>query len=497
MQMAAPSTAMRSHSQRKFTILALIVLVPLILAFGVHSYLSVIGSRDLRDALEEASRDDPHWQLTDLEEMRAPVPDQENSATQVQAVRQLLPQNWPQWTVAKNAQDTQYGIDVREVLNTSFQELQPERQLSGPQIEAVRAELTRVEPALAAARKLTDMPWGRFPIVWAPDFITTRLDQQQGARHVVILLGFDALLKAQDQDYDGALLSCRAALNTSRALGDEPLLISQLIRVACRSVALKRIERIVAQGQPSSALLLNLQSDLRNEAEQPLLLWALRGERAGSHALMERIASGEIDIKLVEGLSRTGGGSPLSDLEPLYMRLTAKKQHGAIVHFLTQAVRVARLPCQEQKAQFDQLDATLPEQPAMVRLLAPAISKIAQATQRSQAECRCAVAALAAERYRREKGHWPKDLGELFPGYLGTTVDPFDGAPLRLRPFPEGIMIYSVGIDGVDNGGRLDLNPSLPGSDVGFRLWDVKFRRQPAKSLKLPEPPDRLGARMN
>src|SRR5205823_3863301 len=55
---------------------------------------------------------------------------------------------------------------------------------------------------------------------------------------------------------------------------------------------------------------------------------------------------------------------------------------------------------------------------------------------RSHALTRCAIAALAAERYRRANGRWPESLAELVTAGLLRAVpgDSFDGQPLRLKP---------------------------------------------------------------
>jgi hypothetical protein len=63
-----------------------------------------------------------------------------------------------------------------------------------------------------------------------------------------------------------------------------------------------------------------------------------------------------------------------------------------------------------------------------------------------------------------------------------VPTDPFADAPLRFRRTKDGIMIYSVGYDGQDNGGKLENNGMIPGTDLGVRLWDVSKRRQPAKA---------------
>ena len=49
----------------------------------------------------------------------------------------------------------------------------------------------------------------------------------------------------------------------------------------------------------------------------------------------------------------------------------------------------------------------------------------------------------------------PDDLLELVPEYIDAVpVDPYDGRPLKCAHAPEGCLVYSVGPDGVDDGGR-------------------------------------------
>jgi hypothetical protein len=91
---------------------------------------------------------------------------------------------------------------------------------------------------------------------------------------------------------------------------------------------------------------------------------------------------------------------------------------------------------------------------------------------------RSAIVMVAVERYRQAHGNWPETLNDLVPTYLeGVPTDPHDGAPIRLGRFPEGVVFYSVGEDGVDNGGNV-ATLWKPGIDRGWRLWGVKHRRQ-------------------
>ena len=95
---------------------------------------------------------------------------------------------------------------------------------------------------------------------------------------------------------------------------------------------------------------------------------------------------------------------------------------------------------------------------------------------------RTAIAALAAERFRLDHGSWPESLDQLVPKYMAAVPnDPFIPGPLKLRKLPDGLFIYSVGYDGRDDGGKINAKMRMrDGADLGFRLWHVASRRQPA-----------------
>jgi hypothetical protein len=73
----------------------------------------------------------------------------------------------------------------------------------------------------------------------------------------------------------------------------------------------------------------------------------------------------------------------------------------------------------------------------------------------------------------QEDSRWRRRLLKEVP------VDPYNGEALRYKLRPNGAVVYSVGTDGVDNGGAINRAQYLnPGVDQGFELWDVDARRQ-------------------
>lgn len=78
-----------------------------------------------------------------------------------------------------------------------------------------------------------------------------------------------------------------------------------------------------------------------------------------------------------------------------------------------------------------------------------------------------ARAMLQVLQYRSRENRWPRDLAEAGV----TALDPFSQKPLRYRVEGGQAMVYSVGVDAVDNGGSF-ADPAAPagsgdGADIG------------------------------
>jgi len=91
--------------------------------------------------------------------------------------------------------------------------------------------------------------------------------------------------------------------------------------------------------------------------------------------------------------------------------------------------------------------------------------------------------AVAVERYRRDHDDaLPSSLSDLVPAYVGeVSLDPISGEPLRYRVDAESYSIYSVGVNGVDDGGNLRASYWGPSdqADVGVRVLRVPPRPAP------------------
>ena len=96
-------------------------------------------------------------------------------------------------------------------------------------------------------------------------------------------------------------------------------------------------------------------------------------------------------------------------------------------------------------------------------MLLPSLSRAVQFHFRALTSRRLAATGLAIRLYEIDHGHRPHTLNELVPDYLpAIPLDPFspDGAPIGYRPDADPPVLYSVGDDGVDDGGEFALTDS-------------------------------------
>jgi len=87
---------------------------------------------------------------------------------------------------------------------------------------------------------------------------------------------------------------------------------------------------------------------------------------------------------------------------------------------------------------------------------------------------RLIIAAIVLERYRIRHGSYPATLQELIPEMLASApIDFMDGRPLRYQRGEDGrFLLYSVGLDCVDNGGQMWVASPMGVSYVTSELFD-------------------------
>lgn len=495
-----PSTPRPRSKWRRRILIALAVIPALVLTalVGGYFYALKIADDTLRDAIAEADRLDPDWRLEEIEARREDIPPEENAAERVARARDLIPDDWlsnsPQ---VRQSLGPFRGTSLVDRLNGP-----PPNVCLGPEEAAgAAADVAELADALAEARPLAEMGRGRPPIEYDEVYVQTPLRFAEESRKVVRMLWLGAIDRAQRGDCDGALADCRAILGVARSLGDEPFLISQLVRNAEVSIAVVSTQRVLGQGEATDDGLARIQACFAEEAKTPYSLIAFRGERAGSFDMMGKLAEGAIPISALSGDGPVAGPMPRQRNSP-HGRAFFRYNQGLTLHILNEAVEISRLPLHEQADRWRAWSA-LTDRPkqrwrflagAMTYLLIPAVEQFSAAHHRIDGWLGVAQVMIAMERFRLARGRWPESPDEIPKSILPEVpIDPYCGEPIRVRRAEDGWIVYTVGPDGRDDGANLDpkCRLGISGTDWGFRLWDVAARRlapPPATETNLGSP---------
>jgi len=298
------------------------------------------------------------------------------------------------------------------------------------------------------------------------------LEHLSRARECARLLAMAMYVAAADGRTEDGIGYARDCIALSRSLSREPLLIQALVAMATVSIACDTpLSAVLASGDAADEDLAALQEALLEYTRDFSIRAALEGELIRVNAIFEQIRAGH---------ARTGNYTE----SPWYARslprwLTAgylkADQANAIEVFLT-VLREPGMDPAEVSARWDRRLETLEESPWLLsRRLMPALSRSVTRAEQTRARMQATALAVAALRFRNRTGRWPETPGEI-AGLVDTVPqDPFTGGPFVFNVRDDGLLVYSVGENVFDDGGRPYLIPTPERErsqydDVGFRI---------------------------
>ena len=311
-------------------------------------------------------------------------------------------------------------------------------------------------------------------------------------------LGDTTMQALHENDLDEATQDICAAVDLMRAWGDEPLLISCLVRLACVRISIGFTWEALQHDGWTDAQLAAMQSDWEQLDIISPLGTVLSGERAFGENAMSKARTAKSYAGLQGGEAPGFGdwiGSLMTDgkktLREAYDRFpkfwkwksywSFDEEH-CFLELASAAVDASRKLATNRV--FVPIYSSLMLQSSNIAdahrgglqqyllitqdmmtddgytehgIYLSTMKKAAQA----EAARGLLITAIALKRYHVRNGKWPDSLEQLVPDFLGKTpLDFMDGKPLRYKPVPGGqYRLYSVGLNGKDDGG----NPSEPG----------------------------------
>ena len=336
------------------------------------------------------------------------------------------------------------------------------------------------------------------PDLTAPRLIGSLLPSTQKCREVARALTCRAMRHAGDGDYEAAWQELLACQRLGRALARGGTLIEELVGIAIVSIATNAQLTLVGHGTHSPSRLRAWQADLRELPPMPSLADKLgQTERFVTLEVLQSIARNGLHI--LDGLDGPVSGRKPNN--PLVERMLSRSvdfdpAFRAVNEMYDKCEAASRQPdrairkvamadihdeIKDRKNTVTTLGAVnrLSMSRAqrgehigniVIGLMVPAIEKLMDADDRTAQNQANLGAAIALAAYRVDTGKYPIRLDEVVPKYLTAVPgDLFSGKPLVYRPTDTGYLLYSVGVNGIDEDGHWTDDDPM-GDDLRVRM---------------------------
>lgn len=350
------------------------------------------------------------------------------------------------------------------------------------QLDAAKWYLAQCPEELGNIHEALELTRGCSNMNFTSPLYDVRLRSLSEFRLAAKVLALDSLVAAEDGDEERAGERALALCRFSRAMEHESFLIGLLVRISIDDLACSRIERTVNVCGLSDEALRLLQVELGSADRIPDFRWAMMVERVIFLDTMQWLRQGGSPAML------TGGGSsPLKAWS--YVPILSAVDTAAGLRICNEMIEAIDEPDADSIQRVTTVrskTANPPKYAVISRMMLPGLERATVLWVRGVAANRAMRAALACERHRLARGEWPGDLEALVPEYLETVpLDPFDGQAIRYKQIPEGVCVWSVGEDMVDNGGdvmRLEIpTAKRRATDFGWVLLNPDLRGLPAE----------------
>jgi len=273
-------------------------------------------------------------------------------------------------------------------------------------------------------------------------------------------------LAAEAGDWTSLASAYEDTLMLARVAATEPLLVSQLVGYATAGAARRELRRHVLEATPSAAM-------LRELIEMQ--------ERQGPFAAPAVWLAGERSL--------------LSDMvEDKAFPDNRGEARRLIADFFAGFVRVANVPRWKRDAKvFDAAEfvRTKVRAGTMLGQMLPAFENNLRGWDVAQSDVAGTQTLLAVLMYKAERGMYPETLDALVPTYLSAMPeDPWQRGGLVYKRFEKpdefgrGFTLYSVGLDGEDNGGAWNPDVSKSAFEAGGKGTDFVFNHGKAAAAR-------------
>jgi hypothetical protein len=283
------------------------------------------------------------------------------------------------------------------------------------------------------------------------DGIAVQFPQLSPLRNLSRIIAAKARLTASGGNVREAWDDIAVGLRLANATRHEPTLVGQLVRMAQFAPAARALKVVAAIGPPDEQQHGEIVGLLETFENRAPFVGAMDGERALFGQWLFGLSQSEL-----ADLARGKEGDGFLSWLPAYRRFLAPlyiREHAAYLNGMRVVAEfAAERYTPDSAARYEEaLRQVIPRHAILMKMLFPAMRGGMLRLQSGITDARVTRVGLVALRHAEAHGAFPQDLDVL---KAGNVEDPFTGKPLVYRTTDKGFIIYSVGEDFVDDGGK-------------------------------------------
>jgi hypothetical protein len=429
-----------------------------------------------------------------------PVPPEQNSADTLRQAAALMETNQDWWIT--NSVGGMQGVAPGKAM-VVWQQSDIRNSSSTNSWQNIGAALDRDKEAFPLLLQVIDKPDFDFQINYDAgvadlnfsNLISRLPGTKRAAQRLTAKAGYDL----HNGDTASAVYDMRAVLAISKAMRDDRILISELVRIAIAQIGLTANWEILQSSNVTDAQLSQLQHDwadldfagsmkkalLMERAMGLITFTKWRDSSSGLYRYLDTERKAEENAGMITS-EETLGEEIKIDPKVLMWRYwwsyPDQKRYLKGYKVILNAMHLAQTngafqtALQYQSENFDGLEITnavadfVSDDSDFHWLLSQDISFLGGLIRRVMAvetAKRTVITAIALKRYQLKHGNYPPDLNALVPEFLAAVpLDPVDGKLLRYRLNSDGtFLLYSIGPNAQDDGGNPALEKGVEGSN--------------------------------
>jgi len=299
-------------------------------------------------------------------------------------------------------------------------------------------------------------------------------------RRLAYALRWRIWLSAEQGRYKEAFDDIKTCYLLGQHLKGDKTLIEQLVGIAIEALVVQELRDILSGHEIDSAMLATLQEEFEQITNNEDFIISLKTEKLFMYDetqrcfTEDRLGGGHLYIPRVTAL----GGDIPTKLDDIVLEVVLSPQQ-----WLGAAKVLFTHPNKQQTTQAGErlyawMETIMNQTPAQIHaqgidvekqvmeiigenllleIMCPAIWKVNEINYRNKIDVQATLAIIAVLRYKLDKGDYPDSLDKLTEsGYLKQVpMDPFSDKPLIYKKMDGDFILYGVGLNFTDDGGKL------------------------------------------